>query len=68
MIPVALACSPMNAPAPDSPRPKYVWPWFVLGFVLLGIALAVMWVWIAAKKVEQQRDTGELLPVTSAPR
>ena len=38
------------------PEPKYRWPWFVAAAVLLGFVLAVVWVAVAAKKVEQQRD------------
>jgi hypothetical protein len=38
------------------PRQKYRWPWFAAAAVLLAIVLAVMWVAIAAKKIERQRD------------
>jgi len=38
------------------PQKNYRWPWFVLAAVLLGIVLAVVWVGLAVKKVEQQRD------------
>ena len=46
----------MSEPGEHPPKPTYQWPWFVLAAVLLGIALAVLWVGLAAKKVEQQRD------------
>jgi hypothetical protein len=39
----------------ENPR-RYKWPWFVLAAVLLFLALAIMWVSFAAKKVEQQRN------------
>ena len=55
----------MNEPLNEPPKPKYKWPWFVLAFVILGIVLAVMWVAIAAKKVEEQRDFGQPLPSTT---
>jgi len=47
-------------------KPHYRWPKYVLGGVVLGIVLAVVWVWLAARKVEQQRDFGTPLP-NSAP-
>jgi len=50
----------MNAPENNSPKPYYQWPWFVLAAVLLAIVLAVLWVTVAAKKVEQQRDFAPL--------
>ncbi len=37
-------------------QPKYKWPWFAAAAVLLAIVLAVAWVAVAAKNVEQQRD------------
>lgn len=58
----------MSAPADNSPKPKYKWPWFVLAFVVVGIALAVLWVTLAARKVEQQRDLVEPLPTTTPAR
>lgn len=55
----------MSEPQMESPKPKYKWPWFVLGFVVLGIALAIFWVALAAKKIEQQRDFNEPVPATT---
>lgn len=46
----------MSEPDNNSPRQNYKWPWFVLAAVVLAIVLAVVFVAIAAKKVEQQRD------------
>jgi F0F1-type ATP synthase assembly protein I len=40
----------------NAPKQHFKWPWFVLVAVLLGLALAIVWVAVAAKKVEQQRD------------
>ena len=51
---------------PNLPPRKYKWPWFVLAFVVLGIVLAVVFVALAAKKIEQQRDYNAPLP-SSAP-
>jgi len=46
----------MGEPNGNAPQQKYRWPWLVLAAVLLAIVLAIVWVGIAAKKVEQQRD------------
>jgi hypothetical protein len=54
----------MNEPN-ENPR-RYKWPWFVAAGVLLGIVLTVVWVAIAAKKVERERDFSAPLP-SSAP-
>jgi len=56
----------MSAPDENSPKPKYQWPWFVLAAVLLGLALAVLWVGLAAKKVAQQCDFTPLPASTPA--
>lgn len=56
----------MNPPPTQPPRPKYIWPWFVLGFVILGVLLAVFWVALAAKKIAEQRESGTP-PPTSTP-
>jgi hypothetical protein len=41
---------------PDEKPPRYRWPWFALAAVVLFIVLAVIWVTLAAEKVERQRD------------
>jgi len=42
---------------PNNPHPpKYKWPWFVLGMVVLGIVLAIVWMSFAVRKVEQERN------------
>ena len=57
----------MDEPNGNAPKPNYQWPWFVLAAVLLAIVLAVLWVTVAAKKVEQQRDFAPL-PATAPAR
>jgi hypothetical protein len=44
---------------PPDPRTgrRYVWPWFVLGAVLLAIALAVAWM---SKEIERTRRIRDL--------
>jgi F0F1-type ATP synthase assembly protein I len=56
----------MSEPENNLPKRTYKWPWFVLAFVVLGIVLAVFWVALAARKIEQQRDYNAPLP-SSAP-
>jgi hypothetical protein len=50
----------MNEPN-ESPR-RYKWPWFVLAAVLLFIALTIVWVSFAVKKVERERDVNAPVP------
>ena len=38
-------------------RPRYTWPWWVLGAVLLAIALAVLWM---SKEIERTRRIRDL--------
>ena len=47
---------------PNENRRCYKWPWFALAAVVLFIALAVLWVTLAAEKVEQQRDYNAPIP------
>jgi hypothetical protein len=43
---------------PDTPPKRhYTWPWFVLGAVLLAIALAVLWM---SKEIERTRRIRDL--------
>ncbi len=58
---------PNDPPSGDSEAPRhYRWPKFVLAAVVLGILLAVIWVRVAVKNIEQQRDLDAPLP-SSAP-
>ena len=50
----------MNEPD-ENPR-RYKWPWFVLAAVVLGLALAVLWVSIAVREVERERSTSPPIP------
>ena len=38
------------------PRPRYTWPWFVLGAVVLAIVLAVLWITKEAARIRRNRD------------
>jgi hypothetical protein len=46
-----------NDKPPETPaRRRYIWPWFVLGAVLLAIALAVLWM---SREIERTRKLRE---------
>lgn len=59
----------MNNPSQaQPPRARYVWPWFVLAGVLLGVALAVLWVSREVERTRQHRQWNTpALPATNAP-
>lgn len=52
----------MNEPDPLPPGRKYIWPWFAAAAVVLGIVLAVFWVWLEVRHVEMERDVNGPLP------
>jgi len=54
----------MNTPT-ETPR-RYRWPWLAAAAVVLGLVLAIIWVGLAVKKVERERDLNAPLP-NSAP-
>ena len=43
---------------------KYVWPWFVLGAVLLGIALSILWLSYEVERTRRIRDLNAPQPLT----
>ncbi len=51
----------MNEPE-EKPR-RYQWPWFVLAAFLLGLLLAILWMLIDIRVVEQERNLN--LPSTT---
>jgi F0F1-type ATP synthase assembly protein I len=51
----------MNEPE-EKPR-RYKWPWFVLAAFLLGLILAILWMLIDIRAVEQERNLN--LPSTT---
>jgi hypothetical protein len=53
----------MNEPN-GNPR-RYRWPWFVLAALLLGAALAILWMSFEVRKVEQERNMNAPLPANS---
>ena len=58
----------MSEPDKNLPERKYRWPWFFWASVFLFIALAVLWVGLAVKKIELQRDLNAPLPNTAPMR
>jgi hypothetical protein len=50
----------MNEPNSNNtqgePKRRYIWPWFLLAAVLLGIALAILWMSYEIKRTKRNRD------------
>jgi hypothetical protein len=46
--------SPQQSQPPSKQR--YIWPWFVLAAVLLGIVLAIVWMSFEIKRTKRIRD------------
>jgi len=42
-------------PPDNSAKPRHHWPWFVLGFVLLGVVLAVLWMTAEVRRAKERR-------------
>jgi hypothetical protein len=53
----------MNEPD-EAPR-RYRWPWVALAFVVLGIVMALIFMIVAVKKIERERDYSAPLPGTA---
>ena len=56
----------MQKPSGNKLKRNYHWPWLVGAAVVLGIALAIVWMSFAIKKVERERAVNAPLP-DSAP-
>lgn len=56
----------MQKPSGQTPKRNYQWPWLVGAAVVLALALAIVWMSYAVKKVERERDGNAPLP-NSAP-
>jgi hypothetical protein len=48
--------------ASEPARQKYQWPWFVLGAVLLGIALSILWLSCEVERTRRIRDLNTAQP------
>jgi len=57
----------MNEPSPnpvgDRSKQRYTWPWFLLAAIVLGIALAIIWM---SREVQRTRQNRELNAPTPA--
>src|SRR5262249_7778098 len=56
----------VNEVQPPAPR-RYVWPWFVLAGLLLGVVLTIAWMSVAIRKTREQRDPMYSNPTPSVP-
>jgi len=43
-------------------KPHYRWPWFVLGAVVLGIVLAIIWMSREVERTRRNRDQNSATP------
>jgi len=43
-------------------KPRYRWPWFVLGAVVLGVVLAIIWMSREVEKIRRNRDQNSAMP------
>jgi hypothetical protein len=40
----------------SNPPPRYTWPWIVLGFVVFGFVLAILWMTVLVRRTREQRE------------
>jgi hypothetical protein len=53
----------MNSDPPTTPeKPRYVWPWFVLGALVLAIVLAALWMSHEIQRTRRIRDLNAPAP------
>jgi hypothetical protein len=48
-----------------SSKPRYLWPWFLLGAVVLGVVLALIWLTAEVRRVRDQRQPDFTSPATT---
>jgi len=46
----------MEEPSSNTPPRRYRWPWIVAIALILWVLLSVMWVRVAVRHVEEERD------------
>jgi hypothetical protein len=51
-----------------APRRAYLWPWWVLGAVLLGVLLAILWMSQEIARTRTIRDLNAPAPRTETPK
>ncbi len=50
---------------PEEPPRRYRWPWIALAMVVIGILSAVIFMTVAVRKLEHERDYSAPLPGTA---
>ena len=55
----------MDEPLANSPKRRYRWPWVVLFAFIVWVLLAVAWMSVAVRHVEEQRDFSAPLPTSA---
>ena len=56
----------MQKPSGNTAKRNYQWPWIVGAAVVLGIALAIVWMSFAVHREKQERDFNAPLPGSMA--
>lgn len=51
----------------SEPTPRYTWPWILLGFVVLGVLLAIMWMSVLIHRTREQQENA-WPPLNSIPQ
>jgi hypothetical protein len=65
LLGVAIMPETANNEGAAKPRRRYVWPWFVLAAIVLGIILAVLWMSQEIARTRRIRDANS--PSASQP-
>jgi len=55
----------MTDESDNSGKQRYVWPWFLLAAVLLGLVLAIVWMSFLARRIHEQRESNPWPPMTA---
>jgi quinoprotein glucose dehydrogenase len=62
-----IGCGMKEENEKDRP-PRYTWPWFVLGMVVLGVVLAVIWMTALVRRTREQRENFWPVPTQQVPQ
>jgi hypothetical protein len=52
----------MDEPEKFLPARNYKWPWFVFGAALLGILLAIVWMYVAVQREKSELEFNAPVP------
>lgn len=53
---------------PPEAKSRYRWPWLVLALLVLGVVLAILWMSVAVKRVQAERQATPLPAPAEPPR